>query len=201
MKTVLTLTLALALIAITGCRDESSLTEPDSDALVFDPVLDLDAPPSGGTCPDVYWETEELLEDGVTLTWTSAFGGYEYTIDTDYTALVSWSVDGASATFIEFGARTDRSGNPRKNTWTPRGRDEVDGLLITLDPPVTVNLSDMHYSAEDIDDDGIIDWAGEIGNGHFWLVLDVEGINKPVKLGVNVHLEDPDNSTSRCPTE
>ncbi len=45
------------------------------------------------------------------------------------------------------------------------------------------------------------DWEGYIGNGHGKLVLDVtNGTTVRAKLGLNVHLEDPDDGFDpRCP--
>jgi hypothetical protein len=62
----------------------------------------------------------------------------------------------------------------------------------------------MHQGNDDVDGDGVDDWIGQIGNGHFWLIIDVDdgaGNVEQVKLGVNFHLEDPDDgSGDRCPT-
>jgi mono/diheme cytochrome c family protein len=53
------------------------------------------------------------------------------------------------------------------------------------------------------DDDDEEAWAGKIGNGHFWLRLEIddgEGNVERVKLGVNLHLEDPaDGYGTNCP--
>ena len=193
MKSPIVLALPIAFVALMSCGDEAA--GPAAGELVFDPPLDLTEPPSGGSCPNVYWESEELLDNGLTVRWTSGFGGFEYEQGADYTGLVAWSVDGGSATLTGAGVR---SGG---HTWTPRGRDSVEGTLVSVDPPFTVNMFDMHRGNEDTDGDGIPDWQGLIGNGHFWLVLQVDGMNKPIKLGVNYHLEDPDDGySSRCPT-
>lgn len=193
MKRPSLVALGIALVAWSGCGQEPSGL--GADELVFDPPFDLTEPPSGGSCPDVYWESEELLDNGATVTWTSGFGGFEYSENTNYTASVVWSIDGGSATLTSAGERSNG------HTWTPRGQDSVDGTLVNSSPPFTINIFDMHRGDEDIDGDGISEWQGLIGNGHFWLVLEVDGINKPVKLGVNIHLEDPDDGFSdRCPT-
>ena len=140
-----TLTIALGL---SGCAQEP--LSPTADELVLDPPLDLTEPPSGGSCPNVYWESEELLDDGLTVVrWTSGFGGFEYEQSLNYTGLVTWSVDGGSATLT---SAEIRSGG---HTWTPRGRDSVDGTLVSVDPPFTVNMFDMHRGDEDTDGDGI----------------------------------------------
>ncbi|MFQ6114419.1 MAG: hypothetical protein ACE5NG_10105, partial [bacterium] len=56
---------------------------------------------------------------------------------------------------------------------------------------LTVKMEPMHRAIDP-------DWQGYIGNGHFKLELSVDGIM--VKLGVNVHLEDPDDGFNhRCP--
>jgi len=193
MKRPSIVALSIVIVGLSGCGQEpSSVT---ADELVLDPPLDLTEPPSGGSCPNVFWESEELLDDGLTVRWTSGFGGFEYDQGTEYTGLVTWSVDGGLATLTSAGVR---SGG---HTWTPRGRDPVDGTLVSNDPPFIVNMFDMHRGAEDTDGDGVPDWQGFIGNGHFWLVIQVDGMNKPIKLGVNYHLEDPDDGfSSRCPT-
>lgn len=185
----------------TPAPTESS--EADEEAGVFDPVYDFMAPPDGGTCPDVYNEESELLENGVTVTWTSGLAGFDYTEGTDYLRTVTWSVDQGSSTFDGFTVRT-----PMPISWTPVGPTPVDG---TMTPgadgdgmvDVTVNMTPMHdvgTDPEDPEDDG---WAGQIGNGHFWLLLTVDdgdGNAESVKLGVNFHLEDPaDGFQSQCP--
>jgi hypothetical protein len=193
MKRPVVVALTVALVALSGC--EQAPSGPGEDGLVFDPALDLTEPPSGGSCPNVYWESQELLENGATVTWTSGFGGFEYSQGSDYSGAVAWSVDFGSATLVSAGVRS------RGHTWTPRGQDSVDGTLVSATPPFTINMADMHRGDEDTDGDGVPDWQGLIGNGHFWLVVQVDGMNKPIKLGVNFHLEDPDDGfSSRCPT-
>jgi hypothetical protein len=202
MRNSIHLGLAAALVVFAGCSDETAVTEPDVDAIVFDAPLDLSEPPSGGTCPDVYWETTEELDDGVMLTWRSAFGGFSYGVTDAYAVQVEWTLTGAtllSASFVE-----RAKGN---NTWTPKSkRDPVSGSFTAGTPngsslPLTVNMSAMHRGDEDLDGDGVPDWRGLIGNGHFWLVLQLDGFQKAIKLGVNVHLEDPDDLFDhRCPT-
>lgn len=198
MRILIALGVAASLIAFTACGEES-VTESDSDVLVLDVPLDLEAPPDGGTCPDVYWMSEEEVDDGIVIRWSSALAGYDYAIPGDYAAAVVWEIEGATATVnIESGVRA------HGNTWTPRGRDSAEGNLVSNDPPFTVAMTEGHTAEDDIDDDGVVDWAGEIGTGHFWLQLDVDGMRKPVKLGVNVHLEDPDENAGfgpRCPSE
>ena len=204
---------ALALAALTltvAACDESPMSNStdgasDGFATEFDPTFDVNLPPDGGTCPDVYYESTELLDNGVLLTWTSVIAGFDYTEGTDYVGTVEWSVDMGSATYDAF---TVRNG---PKTWTPWGRNapDVDGVMTpgtagegTLD--VTVNMTPMHFSSEDYEPDGIVDWEGMIGNGHFWLRLavdDGEGNIENVKLGVNFHLEDrADGYDTRCPS-
>ncbi|MFQ5865378.1 MAG: hypothetical protein ACE5IW_09145, partial [bacterium] len=108
------------------------------------------------------------------------------------TVTVTWKTMGASATFVDFAERN--------KVWTPpkdvnEDNEEIekwstDNLTdSTID--LTVTMVSMHRAIDP-------DWQGYIGNGHFTLVLDVDGIT--VKLGVNVHLEDPDEGFShRCP--
>jgi hypothetical protein len=195
--------LVTAGVPLLACREAP--TDAASQETVFDEPLDISGPPSGGACPNVFWETTELLDNGVTVTWTSAFGGFDYAVASEYTAAqATWSVDIGSATFVSFAAR------PHGKTWTPRGRDPVDGTLNVGVPgatsvALTVDMFDMHRGdEEDLDGDGFPDWQGLIGAGHFWLVLDVDdgaGSVERVKLGVNVHLEDPDDAfPDRCPT-
>lgn len=194
MKRPSIVALSFALVALSGCGQEPN--SPGVDELVLDPPFDFTEPPTGGSCPDVYWESEELLDNGATIRWTSGFGGFEYELNTDYSASVEWSVDVGSATLMDAGVRSNG------HTWTPKGQDGVDGTLVSSTPPFTIYMDDMHRGDEDIDGDGTPEWQGLIGNGHFWLVLDVDGINGPVKLGVNFHLEDPDDGFSnRCPTD
>ncbi|UCF21534.1 MAG: hypothetical protein JSU87_09160 [Gemmatimonadota bacterium] len=197
MRTVVALGLAASLIVLAGCGEES-VTDSDSDVLVLDVPLDLDTPPDGGDCPNVYWMSEEEVEDGIIVRWSSALAGYDYAVTDDYFAAVTWEVEGATATL------SDESGTRANgNTWTPRGRDPAEGNLLSSNPPFTVEMTAMHAAEDDDDGDGVIDWMGEIGTGHLWLQLDLEGMRKAVKLGVNIHLEDPDEGagfSSRCPT-
>ncbi|UCC71933.1 MAG: hypothetical protein JSV86_16410 [Gemmatimonadota bacterium] len=208
MRTSILLCLAAALVALFGCSQDTSVTDPEAGALVFDAPLDLTEDPDGGTCPDVYWETTEELGDGLTLTWTSVLGGFDYTVGQAYNATTTWSLSSStgpvpSASFVELGERAKG-----KNTWTPKAKnDPVTGSFDPGTPgdgtlPLTVNMSAMHRGDEDdLDGDGAPDWQGLIGNGHFWLVIELEGFNKSIKMGVNVHLEDPDESfADRCPT-
>lgn len=193
MKRPSIMAVSIAWMALWGCGQEPN--GPGVDELVLDPPLDFTEPPSGGTCPNVYWESQELLDNGATVTWTSGFGGFEYSDNTEYTASVAWSIEGGSGVLISAGERSHGL------TWTPKGSDSVDGNLVSSDPPFTINMTDMHRGDEDIDGDGIPEWQGLIGNGHFWLVVEVDGLSRPVKLGVNIHLEDPDDGfSSRCPT-
>lgn len=198
--------LVLAL-GFAACDDVPTTPPVDDAEAVFDPTFDVTLPPDGGTCPDVFYEESKLLSNGVTVTWTHVLAGFDYAEGTGYVADVNWSVDQGTATFQEF---TTRNGS---NTWTPR-RD-VDGVMTpgaegdgTL--PVTVSMTPMHEAGGDADDDDDDDggddgWAGKIGNGHFWLRLEIdsgEGRPKRVKLGVNFHLEDPaDGAGSNCPTD
>ena len=187
---VLSTTVVLAL-GFAAC-DDVPTTPPVSDSeAVFDPAFDVTLPPDGGTCPNVFYESSEVLSNGVTVTWTSVLAGFDYTEGEDYVADVMWSVDPGGATYVDF---TGRNG---PNTWTPRRI--VDGVMTpgvagegTL--PVTVSMSPMHATGD-----------GQMGNGHFWLRLDVddgEGMVRKVKLGVNFHLEDPaEGAESHCPTD
>jgi hypothetical protein len=209
MRSILRLGLVGLAIALVGCEEGANPAAPEeSQELTFDPAFDMTGPPDGGTCPDVFYETTEELDNGVMLTWSSALGGFDYMIGTDYTGVVTWSVDEGTAEYVNFITRTP---NPqgKRNTWTPRGNDPVDGLMTpgtvgdgSVD--VVVNMFEMHQGNEDVDGDGTDDWQGQIGNGHFWLLLDVddgEGNVESVKLGVNFHLEDPDDGfDDRCPT-
>jgi hypothetical protein len=203
MRTAIALCAAVAILVVVGCGDES-VTGPEGALQTFDPVSDFTVDPDGGSCPDVYWETVETLDNGVTVTWTSAFGGFDYGLGSGYGAAAMWSVDLGSATFVSFAPR-----KKGKNTWTPKGKVPVNGVLSAGTAgagsvPLTVSMSPMHQGNDDVDGDGVDDWIGQIGNGHFWLIIDVDdgaGNVEQVKLGVNFHLEDPDDgSGDRCPT-
>ncbi|MGB5303003.1 MAG: PKD domain-containing protein [Gemmatimonadota bacterium] len=191
-------------LGFAACDDvPTTPTAPDGET-EFDPTFDVSLPPDGGTCPDVFYEQSRLLSNGTTVTWTSVLAGFDYSEGADYLADVNWSVDQGTVTFVGL---TTRNG---PNTWTPR-RD-VDGAMTpgaagdgTL--PVTVSMTPMHEAGEasddDDDDEDDGDWAGKIGNGHFWLRVEIEGADgkvKRVKLGVNFHLEDPaDGFGTNCP--
>ncbi len=124
------------------------------------------------------------------MTWTSSFGGFDYIMGEGYTVNVAWTVDGGTATFESFVAKP--------NVWTPKYKENRPGKGVngTWDfvegtNGLTVIMAKMHRSEEE-------DWQGYIGNGHFKLELMVDGVK--AKLGVNVHLEDPDYGfASRCP--
>ncbi len=193
-------------LGFAACDDVPTTTDPvDDSEAVFDPTFDVTLPPDGGTCPDVFYEESELLSNGVTVTWTTVLAGFDYAEGTGYMADVKWSVDQGTATYQDF---TGRNG---PNTWTPK--KDVDGVMTpgaagdgTL--PVIVSMIPMHDAgaADDDDDDDDDDgqaWAGKIGNGHFWLRLEIDnGESRPkrVKLGVNFHLEDPaDGYGTQCP--
>lgn len=139
-----------------------------------------------GDCPNIYYESSKVLKNGVKVTWTSSFGGFNYERGSDYGVTVTWSVDAGTAEFVSFTAK--------RKTWTPKG---VNGSS-SFDPGtgnLTVSMLPMHRAVEQ-------DWQGYIGNGHFKLELKVTNGNGTVwaKLGVNVHLEDPDDGYSwRCP--
>ncbi|MDH3297641.1 MAG: hypothetical protein OEM96_05105 [Gemmatimonadota bacterium] len=184
---------ALAL-ALAACGEGNQAMSPDGEAIaVFDPVFDVTLPPDGGSCPDVYYEETELLDNGVTLTWTSVLAGFDYTLGADYVGTVNWTVDQGSAAFDGFTVR-----NNSRKTWTPTGSSGAD-VFGTMTPgapgdgtvDVTVSMDPMHATAD-----------GQLGNGHFWLLLTVDdgaGNEEQVKLGVNFHLEDPDGAETNCP--
>ena len=118
--------MVLAVIGFVACDDSPDLTAPTADGeTVFDPVFSITGPPDGGTCPEVYYEESELLDNGVTLTWTSVLANFDYTEGADYTPTVMWSVDLGTATYADF---TVRNG---PNTWTPKGKtgENVAGIM------------------------------------------------------------------------
>ena len=205
LKSIVRSSMVVLALGFAAC-DEAPTTAPTSDGeTVFDPAFDLVGLPDGGACPDVYYQESETLDNLITVTWTTVLGGFDYAEGTDYVGDVDWSVDGGTASFVSF---TERNG---PNTWTPRGRsgEDVDGVMTPGTPgagtlPVTVNMIPMHEAAEDFDGDGVDDWAGKIGNAHFWLRLEIddgEGDVEKVKLGVNFHLEDPaDGFDPNCPS-
>ncbi|MFQ5511784.1 MAG: hypothetical protein ACE5EO_08045 [Candidatus Krumholzibacteriia bacterium] len=143
--------------------------------------------PPVGNCPDIYYESDKTLSNNAVVVWTSSFGGFEYSAGGSYTVTVSWTVTGASSVSYE-------GFDEKRKAWTPRGSaggwsvDDSNASNGSID--LTVTMSDMHRSVKP-------NWAGYIANGHFKLQLDVDGIR--AKLGVNIHLEDPDTATtSRC---
>ena len=194
LKNLVRSSMVVLALGFAAC-DEAPTTAPVTDGeTVFDPAFDVTGPPDGGSCPDVFYEESELLDNGVTVTWTTVLAGFEYTEGADYVVDVNWSVDLGTATYEDF---TNRTG---PNTWTPKGNVGADvGGSITLGADgvgtvaVTVNMTPMHATE-----------AGEIGNGHFWLRLEVDdgaGNVERVKLGVNFHLEDPaEGFGNNCPS-
>ena len=192
-------------VALGACQGGEPPTAPEALGPVsYDPAFDVGELPDGGDCPDVYYEHSETLENGATVTWTSALAGFDYATGDGYVAEVLWSVSDGSATYAGF---TGRNGN---NTWTPKGgRDpDVDGTMTPGTPaagsvPVTITMDPMKDVGNANGDDDPEDWAGAFGTGHFWLLLDVEngeGETESVKLGVNIRLEDPaEGYAARCP--
>ena len=207
MRNIVRAGLIILALGFTACDDTPTTPSQTDGETVFDPSFDVDGPPDGGTCPNVYYEESELLDNGVTVTWTSVLAGFDYTEGADYVGNVMWSVDMGAASFVDFTTRRGR------NTWTPRGPrgSGVDGAMTpgaagdgTI--PVTVSMTPMHEAGnEESDDDGDEedDWAGKKGTGHFWLRLEIddgEDNVERVKLGVNFHLEDPaDGFDPNCP--
>jgi len=187
-------------LGFAACDDVPTTVPVDDSEAVFDPTFDVTLPPDGGTCPDVFYQESKLLSNGVTVTWTSVLAGFDYAEGTGYMADVKWSVDQGTATYRDF---TGRNG---PNTWSQK--KNVDGVMTpgaagdgTL--PVTVSMAPMQQAGADADDDDDGGWDGKIGNGHFWLRLEIDnGERRPkrVKLGVNFHLEDPaDGFGTQCP--
>ena len=193
---------AVVLVALGACSGDPGTAPDPADILTYDPAFDVTAPADGGTCPDVFQEHTQVLPNGATVTWTSGIGGFDYDVGTDYSTQVHWSVDGGTG---EYTGLTERPGN---GTWLPRsGKDSgVDGILMVGVAgagfvPVTVSMDPM-MSVDASGDDGD-EWAGFAGTGRFWLRLAVQGGKgkaRSVRLGVNVHLEDPaDGYQTRCP--
>lgn len=140
-----------------------------------------------GDCPDIYYESTKTLKNGAVVTWTSSFGGFDYTMGSPYTVTVTWSVENGSAQFLDFKAK--------KKVWTPPRDVEGNWLFDDATNELTVTMTQMHRSVQP-------GWQGYIGNGHFKLELNVTNASGTVKakLGVNVHLEDPDPGyPDRCP--
>lgn len=193
MRIGVTLILAVVLLAFLGCNSENPIsTSTDQDQAAFDqqgkPKPPRDRDPKDCTECDansnIVCTSSKTLSNGATVTWTSSFGGFDYA-GGDYTVTVSWSVVDGSATFTGFDAK--------KKTWTPKGVGGTWSTASSTSLNLTVNMDPMHR-AIDVDPA----WEGYIGNGHFKLELDVDGVK--AKLGVNVHLENPDDGFgARCP--
>ncbi len=175
----------VALLMFFGCND----IVYDSSSSIVNPVVGNSSfqVSKSDTCPNIYEESIDTLNNGVIVTWTSSFGGYEYEKGTDYTVTVGWTVSGGSATFVGF--------TSRRLLWTPpivRGSWSTNNQQASsID--LTVTMNPMHRSIGP-------DWRGYIGNAHFTLNLNVDGLL--AKFGVNVHLEDPDDGNrNRCQEE
>jgi len=183
MKNTTALFLPLAFLAFLGCSDENRYpTSSDQDRAAIQSFLPK---VQGGTCPDIFEQSTKTLSNGAIVTWTSGFSGYDYGKGTNYTVTVGWTVSGGSATFVSFGQK--------KEGWTPKavnGTWSINNQTAnSID--LTVNMNPMHRVVQP-------DWQGFIGNGHFVLELKVDGVK--TKLGVNIHLEDPDPGfANRCP--
>lgn len=196
MKNFIALSFSIILLTFFGCSEENPyLTSTEQDKNVTD--LYREASPSEnpqGECPNIFYESLKILSNDVVVTWTSSFAEFDYTKGADSTVTVRWSVvpTTASVTFVSL--------YEKKKVWTPPkdvNKDINDELRWSFNYgtgdslDLTVKMDPMHRAIDP-------DWKGYIGNGHFKLELKVDGIK--VKLGVNVHLEDPDDGfTPRCP--
>jgi hypothetical protein len=197
---------ALILLVMTcACSGSDAVSGPDTiGTQTLDPAFDVTGVADGGTCPTVFYEHSEMLENGVHIGWRNVVADFDYSQgETTEIPLEWWIVEGAgSVTFRDF---TERNG---PNTWTPAGGPEggVSGEM-TLGA-VGVDWVSLQLSMESMKTvgkpgDDSDTWSGRFGVGHFWLQLLVEndgGDEELVKLGVNVHLEDPDvGAELRCP--
>lgn len=197
---------ALILLVMTGaCSGGDAVSGPDSiGTQTLDPAFDVTAVADGGTCPTVFYEHSEVLENGVHIGWQNGAANFDYTLgETIEMPVEWWIVEGGGA--VEFWDFTERNG---PNTWTPAGGSEG-GVSGTMHPgaanvdwvSIQVSMESMKTVGKPGDDSGT--WSGRFGVGHFWLHLLVEndeGDEELVKLGVNVHLEEPDvGAATRCP--
>jgi len=197
---------ALILLVMTGaCSGGDAVSGPDSTRTqTLDPAFDVAGLADGGICPKVFYEHSEVLENGVHIGWRNVVADFDYALgETIEMPVEWWIVDGVGgASFRDF---TERNG---PNTWTPAGGPEggVSGEMhhgpADVDwVSIQVSMESMKTVGKPGDDSGR--WRGRFGVGHFWLHLLVEndeGDPEFVKLGVNVHLEDPDAGAElRCP--
>lgn len=194
MQGFITICFAVFFWAFLGCRDENLYQNGTKQAQdVADRSQEtLSTEQLQGECPNIFFESTKQLSNGAEVTWTSSFGGFDYEKGTPYTVTVTWKTMGASATFVDFAERNKvwtppkdvNKGAEATTRWSTNNRTDS-----SLD--LTVKMEPMHRAIDP-------DWQGYIGNGHFKLELSVDGIM--VKLGINVHLEDPDDGFNhRCP--
>ncbi len=182
------------LIGALGCTETSAPSAATEQ--IFEPGFDMTTPPTGGACPNYVWyETTETLNNGATVTWRSAFGVFDYMFNTPYAVaqLVSAS-NGPAVSAVSMSTRRNT-----KNTWTPRSKkDPADGDWSFADPDLTATFTAMHRGDEVDPVTGDLIWAGLIGNGHFFLLVDFDD-GSSAKFGVNIHFEDPDDTFGhRC---
>jgi hypothetical protein len=197
---------ALILLVMTGaCSTIDAVSGPDTiGSQTLDPVFDVTGLADGGICPTVYYEHSEILKNGVHIGWRNVVADFDYSQgETIEIPVMWWIVEGAGA--VTFRGFTERNG---PNTWTPAGGPEG-GVTGEMYPgtedvdwiPIQVSMRSMKKVGKPGDDAGT--WSGRFGVGHFWLQLLVEnneGEPELARLGVNVHLEDPDvGADLRCP--
>lgn len=131
-----------------------------------------------------------------TVEWTSSFQDLDYELGTTVTIDISWNVPAGLAALDE-----DEPFAPRFPFFTPKDPfDPVGGEmeLVGFDTDartvtVKVTFTALHISAEEMSDKG---------NAHMSIFLFVDeddngAVESRVKLGVNLHVEDPDSQGDR----
>lgn len=175
--------LLIPLMTTWGCKDNGSSPISADDASSRPSLASSTVEKEGpfGECPDFYYVSTKVV-DGDTVRWTSSFARFDYTQGSEDTLRVWWSVSGGGADFIDFYEKKKPYTPPKHTHGTSNyvlGAGNELELFLTLDA--------MHRW-----------WGGSMGNAHFMLELNVN--NTRVKLGVNAHMEDPDEGVDpRCP--
>lgn len=137
-------------------------------------------------------ERSTKTEGATTITWDSSFEVLNYVVGNEITMVVNWDVVKGFAMFNGFTLRGPR--------FTPKGPDPAKGTFGKTEllgdsgaagtsgsVEVTFKFTELHCDEER---------QVEIGNAHFWLLLDVDTTgdgadDSVVGYGVNVHVEQP----------
>lgn len=178
-------------------------------ALALGALITLWATPASAVLGLV--ETSTKAKGATTITWESSFADFKYAEGTPITMTVNWTVDAGAAAFDSFALKH----------FTPKSKkDPADGTVLSICGPTSATVvcksNDTTCIPCSTPPEGqvIVDFAFAelhldkerdcaIGNAHFklflWVDKDGNGTTDSLAgFGVNVHVEDPQTSTTVC---